>query len=67
MGLVENRSTSMSAMEETDTFTGLCTSMGLVEYRSTSMSAVEKTDTFTFEMLILPVKSIIGLNESDDP
>ena len=56
----------MSAMEKTDTFTGLCTSMGLLEYRSTSMSAMEKTDTFTSEMLILPVKSIIGLNESDD-
>ena len=41
--------------------------MGLVEYRSTSMSAIEETDTFTFEMLILPVSSIIGLNESDNP
>ena len=41
--------------------------MSLVEYWSTSMSAMEETDTFTFEMLILPVRSIIGLNENDNP
>ena len=46
---------------------GPCTGISSVEYRSTSMSAMEETDTFTFEILIIPVKSIIGLKENDNP
>ena len=43
-----------------------CLIASLVEYRITSISGMDATSAFTFEMIIVPVSSIIGRIQTDN-